>query len=898
MKNQRLRNDTVYEDFSVVIDGSERKFSVDSLKKYLDSQEKAKKLVDYLIEQISSLSDNLSGKSSEIADKLGGFLEIASVCLYANGFEEEFCRLNRFEPADKKSNININAKSFLGFYYSEKYLQFGSPTDLEEINTIFVDNILHFLNNTSNSFWLMKLFYDLNVNDLEGSNQNVQLLSMHQKSLRNFDTDILSIVYEGFVYYAREDYNSALERFVEIFARAANAIPLIRFAIGMCLMKLDRKEEALQAFKATLIKDPDNITAKLMKNQLVKELDPDRDSEDITVSDGFNEKNVAYLSHLAFTKIKQRKPDEAIEILEGLRLNHKNNRSKNKMILSELCYKLAVAYHSKGDFKTARSLYREAYENNTKHFYANYASALFEYSNDNISEVTKILDAVGGAELGSSYEAYTVLGLACTKKFRESNDIEYAEKARNYLVQADENSRNTNYQERHKILKTLGWLCIKLQKFDEARQYFEETRKVLSSLSLPVDDQTLIFLGVAQYQRRMYKEALITYSEVSDQDSPILCYNKALCEEHLGNITVAKQMYMNLKDKYPHFTESYIRLGCIERKLHNQNADIYWQVIYSCKDPLISNIQKHKAMLHSALLFYQYAQDVIINTDNIKNKERFDKGLKLLSHSVAKVDRILNDEEPDGKLFAKLIKANSSLLRGQGVDKDREYELNRAKDQFLDILNKNPNCDSAACGLATVYLALNGRNASSFVLDALSSIVESNSTLKAPVENLSHAYFEADRFEDAAKNFNKTNETFYDRTDARLFYAEYKALMKIETIDSYQRAIRASQYMISLEPDRSYYWYCQGKALRYYIATKDKQARNKKERPTTFERLMKLNERCTKMYRKYSTEERVSFDPRAHENMDRRLRESRDEVIKHHREQDRDYAERVKKENF
>lgn len=772
---------------------SDRQFTLDQMIEYMSTADVANEVISSL--QSSNCQDIVT-------------IEMAATALQHNGLTAEFeSFLNYFSQQSfhEKFRYNYIPKVHLALYYFQKCLTSPDKADTQVVEeTIRQASALEYKYFFT---WLVRCFLELyHGNYKQAKEYHETAVTLFQQQADKKTTDDQAIndfktifniqpliqLASGFLKFGYNDYAEAFADFRELFVKSICAFPLLRLAIGMCLEKLNKKEDAIKAYKRCLKIDPTNITVLIRLMQIDK-------GNFVTyykVAKEHHERNIPFrLLTLQFRfetlKISGKKKDKNF-VNEARSLFEEIPKEQNEF-RAEAIFQLTRYRHYTGTLgaEDLISFYRQVLEANPNHTQAQFAIAHLSLS------LNKYEDAIANLEpiierYTTQYEPHFILGMAYTHMYQSKQDNEYAKKAKVQLAEAIRLSQNRQCKELYKMTSTYGWLALKTLDFDTAYSQFKNTVTILEQSGQIPDDQTLTFFAITLFEQEKYQEALKTFDRVTQKTNPIIKFNIARCMEHLGRTSEAKLLYEELTKSHPRFPEPYIRLGVLSTKEKNfQLAQQYFETVeQECP------AQQIRAKLYLAGLYNEQ--------NNLKLSTTLAEEVKNSTHNMAGTGEL-----SDGHLTAYVILGNAFLVHAQNKTetRDKVNYFHKAQSYFHAALKANNYCFAAASGLA-LYWLLN-----SYPQDAiqfLRFVKENQERMPGPAEALANAYLRGDGNtnngrdpEIAAKEFDLCNKNHYDRTNTQLFAGAY---MAYKMSQKYDMCLEMAQYAIQLEPDKRIFW--------------------------------------------------------------------------------------------
>ncbi|EAY13931.1 TPR Domain containing protein [Trichomonas vaginalis G3] len=777
---------------------SDRTFTLDQMIEYLTTP-------DVVNEVVSSM------KSSGCQDTVT--IEMVATALQHNGFHKEFVDFLTHFSQEKIKNIYI-PRVHLSLYYLQNCLR--SPNDSEADENRVEETIRQAwaLDYRYFFIWLARCFFELYRGNLKTANDYYDTgLSLFEQSKRqqgsdkksnedqaiNDITKIFNLVpflslANGLLQFAMGEYQGAFQEFKKLFNTSIPAFPLIRLAIGMCLEKLDKRDDAILAYKRCLEIDPTNLTV------LIRLILLDKASlvQYYEAAKKVNSKSIALRIlelQLRFENIKlqEKKKDKKFVKLAGAL--YEDIPKRQVEFKAEALFQLARYWHYTGK-KTPEELidyYQEVLNVYKDHLQAQFAISHLSVAIGKYKVAIDYLKPVI-ASYTTQFEPHFVLGMALAQAYKNDNKTDTANQAKAQLSEAIRLSQGKTFKDLYKVHSTLGWLCLKTLEYDSAYSNLKSSVALLEQNNMKPDDQTLTFLGISQFELEKYPEALKTFESVSNKSNAIVRFNIGRCMETLGRLKDAKEYYTKLTEDFPRFPEPYLRLGVISvAEKDYLTAEQYFKTVdEECPE------QKIRAMLYLADLYLhskprvsmQYADEVRKLTTNI-------------------VPNSSSSNFSDGYLTANVYLANAYLIDSQKPNlqqSERLHNLDKATSFYHAALRGNKYCISAASGLALCWLL---RGAAKDTIQYLRLVKENMERLPGPAECLANAYLTGGGIgsmdnngrdpDQAAKEFEACNKEHYERTNTGLFagaFQAYKASQK------YDRCLEMAEYMIQLEPDR------------------------------------------------------------------------------------------------
>ncbi|KII65041.1 RNA polymerase-associated protein CTR9 [Thelohanellus kitauei] len=277
------------------------------------------------------------------------------------------------------------------------------------------------------------------------------------------------------------------------------------------------------------------------------------------------------------------------------------------------------------------------------------------------------------------------------------------------------------------IYNNIGSLYFRLNEFVESKKYFELALNSLESSTVLTES---------------------THKPIT----ATLRYNLGRVYEKFGNIQQAETMYQEVLKDFPDYIECYLRLGDILKHRGDFRASSEWFNMALMIDPENSEAWLHIANLHLKKQEFGPAQ------------KKFEKV------------RSRNPDSPDQYAWLSLGNIWLSLVHSSSHDPVKKRKFSeRCLSIFKSVLKRNPKNICAANGIGCV-LAYNSY--ASMARDIFSQCREATADIMDIWLNLGHIYMESKQYNNAIKMYEGCYEKFCNKTPnpevliylARAFY--------------------------------------------------------------------------------------------------------------------------------
>ena len=779
------------EERKITIPFYESNFGFNELINLLDNEEKAKEIGLNLIQS----------KPKVIS------LAIFSSVLIHNNYEDFYVEYLKLiiENYPKGSFREISMiLCQLGFFYLNKLL--SEPKNLEYSRSC--NEYLQQAMATDPHYyltWIGKAFYEI-------SKKNYAQALLHARTAQNTansmtnnveywpDSNIVKPLINialGILNYHNKDFKTAYKEFADALNSASSTIPQIRLGLGLCNYSLKNHNEARLAFERLLEKDPKNITAKMLLSIIhftsniqtqipiaIKYI-----QESLLIQPDSSPLQLVF-SHFQFLSQNTK---GLIKKIHNLISNIPDDESE---LQAEAYFQAGRIFHSQGNFEKAFKLYDTACQTCKTHSRAQFAVCHYliqkkENYQDVIDRLTSVIK-----DLYEFLEFHAVLGMAYLFKFQnisleeEKNKNDFLIKANEHLNKAIDISiqNKQNYSDLYKLYISLGWIQLKSLNFTESEKSFSNACKLIKEKDMEVDDQTLTFYGISQYQNQNFSQALNTFLLVNNQENPILRYNIGRCYEKTGHLNKAKNIYKTLKEEYPNFPEPIFALSrfYIGSKNSDKAMDLCQQLDRNTnyKNPLV---RLEIAKLNMAKGHFGPASESINGIlEKFKNSSCY--------------------------LTALIISGNIFLEFAQKRDdaKKKTYLLN-AYTQYASALKRHKFCYPAASGIALVLLLFGQIQDSTTWLH----IIKQNQTYSTHAAlNLGLSFFQDKKYQQARLTFEESNSLHYNNTNTSLYYHIFNTY---KSENKFKECVEIAQKLIILNPTKLFYTYLLANSINKFI---------------------------------------------------------------------------------
>jgi len=712
---------------------------------------------------------------------------IVAVALAHNGYMQHYINLLK-QSVDKCGNSKekSNLLVLIGLYYLNLYLKKEKTSENRDVSELSKEYFTQAMAQDTHNplMWASRALSDICTDrEYEKAKQNLVFTEMRSGSSWP-DSAILkpmTILISAIANFHNDDFNSASRDFQEVFKLSGHSNPLVRLGIAMCHYKQKRYGEAIKMFERCLSFDNYNTTALIYMCYYLFSSDNNENIvkayTDIKAACDQYPNNVPFqllLTHIVFVSKK------TAGLKRKFRTIIENIGEKQREYLSEANFQIGRFCHIQKEFDKAKTFYEQAIVFYDKHYLARFALAKFlheegehEKAINNIEPFIK--------ELHDSAEANALLGISYACMYRDTGNNDHQKNALTYMLEAVNISKTSNVvlPESYKLFITLGWVQLKSLQFEKAVKSFLEAVERMKANNLGIDDQTLVFLGISQFQTNDYNGALNSFEQVTNATNPVLRYNMGRCLEMIGKISKAKEIYDSLAKDFPAFAEPFLRL-----------ARIYFDL---------------KEYERAEMQYRHLVQDIGIKNVRISIEYgNFFTRLSQFNKSSGYIHSIITDKSiNEGKLTAQIYYGTIFLKSAQqntDIDKKTRY-INAAKDAFIKALKLNHYCITAASGLAICWILDDHHNEG---IEFLQIVKDNSSNITRSFYNLGYAYMEKKLYQQAASVFEDCNTIHYEKTDIDLLSLVYESF---KADGKFEECLVIAQRMISIDSTKPQFWY-------------------------------------------------------------------------------------------
>ncbi|GBC02979.1 hypothetical protein RclHR1_04910012 [Rhizophagus clarus] len=550
--------------------------------------------------------------------------------------------------------------------------------------------------------------------------------------------NLISLVGKGLIYLAKKDVVQAGREFSNALRISPNFIPALfglariqyshkafkdalatyqriarlnpfmthpdpRIGIGLCLNKLNRFNEAVQAFDRAITMNPNSVPANILlatiEFDIAKQLDPYKDVSDeerlanycagmerVELALNIDPTKSSALILLAHGFYLREEMDFALEALRRA-----EKYADSRFMQSETHYQLARAYHFIEDYDKAFYHYYHAIDINENHTSARYGYGQMLIRNGYYEEAKDEFEKLWHLNI-KNLDVTTVLCVLNAHIGFNDSDQSVRQKALNDFDRISKAFVEDKYKNPD-ISTVKAWFFEQKKNPVKALASLKKAKELYERLHRPVPFELLNKMGNMAFKAKLYEEAIEHYSEALKIIEKLpekggyrgltVCYNKGRANEAAHKTEQARKIYKKIIDRSPEFVLARLRLAAIEDKLKNHHK--VDEIIHEVLDLDEENMEVKK--IHA---LYQLRRGDFQTPRN-------------LLHSLAEKNDLVAITAL-GSLY--LIKAR--LIKQEHEKPQREAYYKRAVELFQRALNLNPRNIWAANGI-TVALAETGR---------------------------------------------------------------------------------------------------------------------------------------------------------------------------------------------
>ncbi|KAJ1355322.1 hypothetical protein KIN20_012666 [Parelaphostrongylus tenuis] len=589
--------------------------------------------------------------------------------------------------------------------------------------------------------------------------------------------DIPAMLGKAIILFSKQDYKAALYFLKRALRQKPDGPADMRVGIGYCLARLGLTDKARIAFERALELQSDNVCALSALAILDYNTHTVEGAQSAVACLGqaysLEPENPVVLVHLAnhfFFKGEMGK----VERLAW----HAMNMTEGDEIKAEACYILARYFHYNRDYEKAFKYYYQATTLNHPTFVlpqyglgqlyimrGEYSQAITAFetvlkSMPNNIDTLKVLGALYAHTDPGNTERQEKAREMLTKVLDANpNDVEVLIDLAQLLEGVDPQKALSHYERACELIKptedgqldapaailnNIGALCMTMEKYDRAKEYFEAAEvKLQEDLEGDLCDSKL-------------SSYVIT-----------MRYNRARCLEHLCLFEDAEVLYKAILREQENYTDCYLRLGCLAR----DRGQIYESSVW----------------FKEAMSVDQNNADSWVLIGNLHmSKHEWGPGQKKFEQVLNKMDK------EDAYSWVSLGNVWMEMLFNLGRKKadvpgqETKY-MDRALQMFGKALKIEPKNIWAANGIGCV---LASKSLWQDARDIFTQVREATSEFYDVWMNIAHVYIELGQYVPALQMYSNAIKKFSKEQD-------YQALLYLAR--AYYKAGRLSDSLHTLE---------------------------------------------------------------------------------------------------
>ncbi|CAG8434946.1 15397_t:CDS:1 [Funneliformis mosseae] len=598
------------------------------------------------------------------------------------------------------------------------------------------------------------------------------------------------------IQYSQKTFKDALAT----YQRIARLNPFMthpdpRIGIGLCFNKLNRFDEAVQAFDRAVVMNPSSVPANILlatiEFDISKQLDPYEDIPDeerlanycsamerVELALDIDPTKSSALILMAHGYYLREEMDFALEALRRA-----EKYADSRFMQSETHYQLARAFHFMEDFDKAFYHYYHAIDINENHTSARYGYGQMLIHNGYYDEAKAEFEKLWHLNI-KNMDVTTVLCVLNAHIGFNDSDQSVKQKA---LTDFDRISK-AFVEDKYKnpdISTVKAWFFEQRKNPVKALASLKKAKELYERLHRPVPFELLNRMGNMAFKAKYHTEAIEHYSEALEIVRKLpskggyrglaVYYNLGRAHEAAHNTEQARKIYKYIIDHGPEFVLARLRLAAIEEKLkHHGKVD---EIIHEVLDLDEDNVEVKKIQA-----LYQLRRGDYHSPRN-------------LLHTLADKNDLVAMTAL-GSLY--LIKGRQ--LKQEQEKSQREVYYKRSVELFQKALNLNSKNIWAANGI-TVALAETGR-----MQEANEGFWKILQNCPKPEFNINYAhtcallgdYGNAIRFyEVASKKYQHRDHQIMEWI-ARVYYITGKERKNLESLET---ALDWTQRALRLKPD-------------------------------------------------------------------------------------------------
>lgn len=478
-------------------------------------------------------------------------------------------------------------------------------------------------------------------------------------------------------------FSEALSTFIKVMRLKPDCPPSVRYALGLCYLKLDRPDMAEKCFERAVQLDDQAVEPRValaimkLNSGDLAQVQPAMRllSEAYKLDDNHARILVLFADHYFHRR--------EYEKLQKLATRARQN-TDNPRVLSETLFQLGRAEHARGAFERAQLLYEQAVAEDEENILASFGLAQTLLHEENSLRAIDCLDSVLRRAPDDLSTLHT-MGIVLARLGRTEEAKELLQRALDTdtgVVDADtflEFGRLMEKTDRSKSLSAYR-AALKILLDRRKPELRERIRGVQNNVA--VMHHLLGQLAAAEgVYREIFDEETRSNPDACVAQSVTMSFNMARLLEDQGKLGEAQALHLSILRSHVAYTDCYLRLAAIARA-----------------EKRLDDAMQHLA---DALAVHEDLPDALAMMGNLHiERHEFHAAQLKFTRVLEKVDR--NDA------YALLSLGNIYYLARAEKKERKERNLKHAGESYWKVLHADPSNVFAANGLG-VLMAAEGR---------------------------------------------------------------------------------------------------------------------------------------------------------------------------------------------